>query len=237
MFVYGYMALPAIKHESGNNELQPLRLWKSDHQIRHSVRTLLLKEHWSSSLVQQNPPQLQRAACHHVEENRWYFSCKFFFKKRTQGSTFYYKHGDIKLSCMLQHNAAITRPKVCMFQEQNYDMSNPGGLKERVMECERKSTLHEESAARSAGRKKALSFPSSHSFKTESASSLSSWRMQHGKNKWHNVKLKISVCENNLASVRRSRRQTSCSKTQTLPVSLRDRLLSAVQCRWFKGYN
>lgn len=86
---------------------------------------------------------------------------------------------------MLQHKAAITRPKVCMFQEQNYDMLNPGGLKERVMECEGKSTLHEESAARLAGRKKALSFPSSHSFKsaTESASSPSSLRMQHGKNK------------------------------------------------------
>lgn len=80
-------------------------------------------------------------------------------KKRTQGSTFYYKHGDIKLSCTLHHEAATTRPKVCMFQEQNYDMLNPEGLKERVMECEGKSTRHEESAAKLARRKKAfLSF-------------------------------------------------------------------------------
>lgn len=64
-------------------------------------------------------------------------------------------------------------------------MWNPEGLKERVMECEGKSTLHEESAARLARRKKALSFPLSPSFQspTESAFSLSLLRMQHGKNK------------------------------------------------------
>lgn len=71
------------------------------YQMWHSEQMLVLKEHWSSSLVQHTPPQLQEKTGSILTEK----------KHLIQGSTVNFRHDKEKVSWVLLQEEPATKPK------------------------------------------------------------------------------------------------------------------------------
>lgn len=115
LWLYWTPHISLIKHGSGHNERRLLRCHflrenQTWYQMWHSEQMLLLKEHWSSSLVQHNPHSFS-AAYRHAEENRERPSWEKNNQRLIQSSAVNFQHDNKELSCVLLQEEPATKPK------------------------------------------------------------------------------------------------------------------------------